>query len=53
MLDVSVSCVMPPGGTGTSNALKRGARHHAVPHGAAAHGRVADASKRATLTECQ
>jgi len=30
---LAASCCVTPGGTGTSNAHKRGARHHAVPHG--------------------
>ena len=48
---LAASCCVTPGGTGTSNAQKRGARHHAVPHGGAAHARVADASKRAPLID--
>ena len=48
---LAASCCVTPGGTGTSNALKRGARHHTVPHGGAAHARVADASKRAPLID--
>lgn len=48
---LAASCCVTPGGTGTPNALKRGARHHAVPHGGAAHARVADASKRAPLID--
>ena len=30
---LAASCCITPGGTGTLNAHKRGARHHAVPHG--------------------